>query len=147
MLAISPILPFEEKIKLLLNHLACDDNQALYAELIALGRALHPIPPHIIPTEKDRVPGCQSTVYLVGEILDERVYLYASSDALISAGFAALIALPYSGERIETLLTQEPTYLKELNLHLALTPIRANGLANMALFLKRVAISLLSSTK
>ena len=120
---------------------ACQSQESRYQKIIELGRqqprldAQYKTPEHI-------VKGCQSTVYL-RSYLDENqsaVLFEAESDALISAGLAALLVHVYSGETPEAILKCPPTYLEELGITASLTPSRANGLHSMHLRMKQEAI-------
>lgn len=120
----------------------CKNDDAKYARIIDLGRKLPPldeqykIPPLI-------VKGCQSTVYLHSFKEGDKVVFQVCSDALISAGLAALLMQVYSGETPETILKCPPTYLEELGITNSLTPNRANGLYSMHLRMKQDALKLL----
>ncbi len=89
------------------------------------------------------VPGCQSVMYLHSRLEEGRVYFTVGSDALISAGLAALLVNVYNGESPETILKCPPDYIKELNIGASLTPGRANGLHNIHLRMKQDALKFL----
>ena len=113
-----------------------------YQKIIELGRQLPGL------TEQDKIPahlvkGCQSTMYLVSQLKGDKVEFAAESDALISAGLAALLMHVYSGESPEAILTCPPTYLEELGISASLTPNRANGLYSIHLRMKQDALRLL----
>jgi cysteine desulfuration protein SufE len=114
--------------------------EILYQKIMEWGKKL----PHFDPlwkSEENRVLGCQSQMYLVSEVIEGKIYFYASSDALISAGLAALLIAIYSGQSAETILTTPPSYLEELGIPSALTPGRANGLASLHLKMKQEVIT------
>lgn len=64
----------------------------------------------------------------------------AASDALISAGLAAILIMAFSGEAPETILKCPPSYLEELGISASLTPNRANGLYSIHLRMKQDAL-------
>jgi cysteine desulfuration protein SufE len=129
-----------EKQKQIKNlFIQCSSEEQKYQMIIELGRkqsslsAAAKIPENI-------VKGCQSTVYLDATLVDGKVIFAAESDALISAGLAAVLLMVYSGETPETILKCPPNYLEELGISASLTPNRANGLYSIHLRMKQDAI-------
>lgn len=119
--------------------------EALYQQIMEWGKKL---PPFKLEwkTEDNRVTGCQSLMYLHSEGKAEKLYFYASSDALISAGLAALLIHVYNGEPADAILITPPYFLEELGIPSALTPGRANGLASLYLKMKQQALHSLVTT-
>jgi len=121
--------------------IACSTEEKKYEKIIELGRQLPSLPP------EDQIPenfvsGCQSTMYLKSRLEDGKVRFSASSDALISAGLAAILMLVYDGETPEAILKCPPAYLEELGINASLTPNRANGLYSIYLRMKQDALKL-----
>lgn len=118
---------------------SCPTPESRYQKIIELGRDLprldntHKIPENI-------VGGCQSTLYLHSYKDGNNIVFEAESDALISAGLAALLVMVYSGETPETVLKCPPSYLEELGISASLTPNRANGLYSLHLRMKQDAL-------
>jgi cysteine desulfuration protein SufE len=119
--------------------LAADER---YGRLIALGRRLAPYPEHL-KIAANQVQGCQSILYLSSETAGGKLFFTASSDALISAGLAALLILVYSGESPETILNTPPSFLAELGILSSLTLSRSNGLAHIHQRMKQDALKAL----
>ncbi len=113
-----------------------------YQALIEMGRAMAPLA-EIYKTEGRIVKGCQSTLYLYSILREGRIFFEASSDALISAGLAALLIHVYSGETPETVLKRAPDFINEIGIPAALSPNRSNGLANIHLRMKQDALNCL----
>lgn len=121
---------------------ACTTPEERYAKLIALGRSLEAVPPEQrVPANE--VPGCQSRMYLYSRSEGGRIYFRAESEALVSAGLAAVLILAYSRLSPEAILKCPPTYLEALQLHRSLTPNRSNGLYSIHLKMKQDALKLL----
>lgn len=118
--------------------------EAKYQKIIELGRLL-PAMEEIHKVEANIVQGCQSTLYLHTLLENENIYFNAHSEALISAGLAALLIDVYSGQSPITVLKCPPSFIKELGIDIALTPGRSNGLANMYLKMQQEALKTLSS--
>lgn len=122
--------------------LACPSEEAKYEKIIELGRQQPSLTPaYKIP--ENLVKGCQSQMYLHSYLSDNQIIFEAESDALISAGLAALLIKVYSGETPEVILKCPPTYLDEIGLSSSLTPNRANGLYSMHLRMKQEALKML----
>lgn len=120
----------------------CLNQQDRYQKIIELGRELSPLHPDY-QTEANIVKGCQSIVYLHSEIDDGKMYFSASSEALVSAGLAALLIKAYNGHSPEFVLKSKPTFLEELQIFSSLSPSRSNGLANMFLRMQQDALKFL----
>ena len=114
-------------------------NEEIYLKIMEWGKLL---PPFQLKwkIEANLVLGCQSTTYLHTELKKEKMYFSAASNALISAGLAAIMIEAYNGQKPETVLKEPPSFLEELNIPTLLTPGRANGLASFYLKMKQEAI-------
>jgi cysteine desulfuration protein SufE len=88
-------------------------------------------------------------MYLYASLEQGKVRYWAHSEALISAGLAALLITVYEGEPPEVILQCPPLFLEELGIHHALSPSRANGLSSLFLKMKQEALQfyLLQSNK
>lgn len=117
--------------------------EARYSALIELGKALKPYP-ESLKTADRIVKGCQSTLYLAASLEEGKIFFSASSDALISAGLAALLLSVYNGESPETILTCPPTFLSEIGIMASLSLNRSNGLAHIHLRMKQLALQFLT---
>ncbi len=119
----------------------CTTTDLKYQKLMELGKNLSPLPKEKkIP--ENLVTGCQSKMYLSTHLEGDKVIFFGESDALISAGLAAILIMVYSGELPETILKCPPTYLKDLGIDISLTPGRANGLYSLHLRMKQEALKL-----
>ncbi len=122
--------------------LACPTEEAKYEKIIEMGRQQNPLPPaYKIP--ENLVKGCQSQMYLHAYWSGDKIIFESESDALISAGLAALLVQVYSGEPPEVVLKCPPTYLDEIGINASLTPNRASGLYSMHLRMKQEALKML----
>jgi cysteine desulfuration protein SufE len=122
--------------------LACPSQEAKYEKIIEMGRQQVPLSP-IYKTEENFVRGCQSQMYLHSYWSGDKIIFETESDALISAGLAALLTQVYSGETPEAILKCPPAYLEELGISTSLTPNRASGLYSVHLRMKQEALRLL----
>lgn len=124
--------------------LSSDTNEEKYEKIMALGKALPKLASDK-KCEENLVSGCQSIMYLTAEIREGLLFFHAESDALISAGLAALMTHVYSGETPEVILKAEPLFLKELGIIQTLSPNRANGLMGIMFKMKQCAIAAIAT--
>ena len=120
--------------------LAFSTPEKKYEKVIELGRSL-PSYPSSYMTDEHLVKGCQSRLYLHSQIKGGNIYYHAYSDALISAGLAALLLKVYNGESPEAVIKCPPHILKELGLLHLLTPSRSNGLKSLYMKMQQQAFN------
>lgn len=118
---------------------ACANQEAVYHRIMDWGREL---PPFEKAWKKgsNLVLGCQSLLYLHTECNQNQMHYFAASDALISAGLAALLIFVYNNEFPEIILKTSPKFLEDMGIPASLTPTRANGLASLYLKMKQEAV-------
>lgn len=119
--------------------LDCQSPQDSYKKVMELGRNQR------VFSESEKTPehlvkGCQSELYLMGQVKDDKLFFEAYSEALISAGLAQLLILFYSGRPFEEILKIPPDFLDDLGLSQSLTPSRTNGLYSVHLKMKQIAL-------
>ncbi|MBI2743500.1 MAG: SufE family protein [Chlamydiales bacterium] len=125
---------------------SCKTAEEKYQKIIEMGRAL-PSFPEEWKREENLVAGCQSQVFLHVELKENKLFFYASSEALISAGLVALLLAAYHMEPPEAVIGCPPTFLEELGIQTALTPGRSHGLSSILLRMKREAVKFLLTHK
>lgn len=113
-----------------------------YEKIIEFGKNLPKLNEEF-KTSQHLVSGCQSQTYLKAFSEDGLIYFEVGSDALISAGLAALLLNVYNGETAETILKCPPKFLDDIGISASLTPSRANGLYSIHLRMKQEALKLL----
>ena len=114
---------------------SCKTPQDLHHKIIDLGRKLPPMPTSY-KTEENLIPGCQSLLYLHTAQKDGKMTFLIASDALISAGLAALLREIYEGLPPLEIAENKPTFLQDLGILPTLSPSRINGVANLYLKMK-----------
>lgn len=93
-------------------------------------------------TKSNLISGCQSRVWLNGELTDDgKVIFTADSDAIITKGIVALLLRVYSGRSPEEILETEPEFIDKIGLKENLSPTRANGLVSMIKQIKAYALA------
>lgn len=127
----------QQRIKKLFS--SCKTVEERYLKIIEFGKSLPPFDPNEKTSERI-VSGCQSIVYLSTKMDQGKIYFNAFSEALISAGLAALLIQTYNGEDPAVLIKCPPTFLQELDITSSLSPARSNGLANIYLRMQQEAL-------
>jgi len=87
--------------------------------------------PHLSPNERtpgNRVPGCVSSVWLIGEMHDNHLRFRADADSPVVRGLVGLLADFASGQTPADLLTEQLDPLDLLDLKRSLSPTRRHGL-------------------
>ena len=111
-----------------------------YKYLIKLGQKLDPLSDEF-KKEENLVRGCQSQVWLITELKDDKIIFKADSDAAITKGLVALMVRFYSEEDPDTILSMSPDFIKKIGLQEHLSPTRSNGLASMIKQMKIYAMA------
>ncbi|MCO5063138.1 MAG: SufE family protein [Rhizobiaceae bacterium] len=125
-----------------------DDWEDRYRYVIDLGESL-PDFPTAAQTDRNKVPGCVSQVWLLTETGsgdDPVISFTGTSDAHIVRGLVAILLALFSGRRAsEIVATDAEAVLRQLGLDEHLTPQRSNGLRSMVRRIKRDAEAALAS--
>lgn len=109
-----------------------------YEYLIDLGKTLPPLDEKY-KTDLHLVKGCQSKVWLQAEIRDDRMYLSADSDTVITKGIIALLIRVLSSHKLEEINSAELYFMDAIGLKSHLSPTRSNGLKSMIQLIKSYA--------
>lgn len=112
-----------------------DDWSERYQYLIDLGRKLPPFP-EAWKTDANRLHGCQSIVWIVGEGDATRLDFHAASDSAIVSGLVFLALRVYSGRPAAEIAATDPDYIQAIGLAKHLSPTRSNGLAALLAFIR-----------
>jgi cysteine desulfuration protein SufE len=107
-----------------------DDWMDKYEHLISLGKELPIIDPSLKTADR-LIKGCQSKVWLHGELKNDVVNFTADSDAIITKGIAAVLVRAFSGQKPNEIATASMQFIDEIGLKEHLSPTRANGLVSM----------------
>jgi cysteine desulfuration protein SufE len=121
----------------------CLTAEQKYQKIISFGKRLALYPAEHKSADKI-VPGCQSVMYLHAYLEQDKMRYLAHSEALISAGLAALLIAVYDEESPEVVLKCPPRFLEKIGIPGALSLSRSNGLASLFLKMQREAALLLS---
>ncbi|MGB8993874.1 MAG: SufE family protein [Pseudonocardiaceae bacterium] len=108
--------------------------------LLELSSELPTLPPQLTHDLMQRVPECQSPLYLAVEVTeDNRVHLYfdAPPEAPTTRGLAAILHTGLDGEPVATVLGTPDDFYLQFGLADAVSPLRLRGAAAMLARIKR----------
>ena len=117
-----------------------DDWDERFQYVIDLGKGL-PLIEEQYKTEENTIKGCQSKVWLHGEVVDGKVVFTADSDAIITKGIIAILIRAFSNQKASDILNADTKFIDEIGLKEQLSPTRANGLVSMIKNIKMYALA------
>jgi len=111
-----------------------------YEYIIELGKKLAPLDP-AFKTDENRVRGCQSSVWLVAEFRDGRIFYKAESDAMIVKGLISMLIRVLSGRTPDEIIEARLDFIREIGMTTHLAQTRSNGLLSMVRQMKNYALA------
>ncbi len=111
-----------------------------YEYIIELGNELAPYDERH-KTPSNLISGCQSRVWLNGELQRDKVIFTADSDAIITKGIVALLLKVYSDRKPQEILDTDLFFIDKIGLKENLSPTRANGLVSMLKQIRMYALA------
>ena len=111
-----------------------------YEYIIDLGKRLPPLEARH-KTDENRVRGCQSTVWLVADYKDGRIFYKAESDAVIVKGLISMLIRVLSGQPAEEIINARLDFIREIGMMTHLAQTRSNGLLAMVRQMKNYALA------
>jgi len=111
-----------------------------YEYIIDLGKKL-PALEDRHKLDENRVRGCQSTVWLVADHHDGRVFYKAESDAVIVKGLISMLIRVLSGQAAEDIIQAKLDFIRDIGMTTHLAQTRSNGLLAMVRQMKNYALA------
>ncbi len=111
-----------------------------YEYIIDLGKKLDPLDPRY-KTDENRVRGCQSSVWLVADHRDGKLFYQADSDAMIVKGLISMLIRVLSGRTIDEIIHAKLDFIREIGMTTHLAQTRSNGLLSMVKQMKHYALA------
>lgn len=111
-----------------------------YEYIIDLGKKLLPLEDQY-KIEENRVRGCQSTVWLVSDYKDGKLFYKAESDAVIVKGLISMLIRVLSGQTPDDIVNARLDFLREIGMMTHLAQTRSNGLLSMVKQMKNYALA------
>ena len=111
-----------------------------YEYVIDLGKRL-PVLDDKFKKEENIIKGCQSTVWLVAEYKEDRVFYKADSDAIIVKGLVSMLIQVLSGQKPDKILEAKMDFINKIGMMSHLAQTRSNGLVAMIKQMKHYALA------
>jgi cysteine desulfuration protein SufE len=111
-----------------------------YEYIIDLGKKL-PALEEQYKKDENKVRGCQSSVWLVADYKDGRIYYKADSDAVIVKGLISMLIRVLSGQEADDIINAKLDFIKEIGMMNHLAQTRSNGLLAMVKQMKNYALA------
>ena len=91
--------------------------------------------------DENKVRGCQSTVWLVADYKDGKLYYSADSDAVIVKGLISMLIRVLSGHNPDEIINAPLDFIKRIGMTTHLAQTRSNGLLSMVKQMKNYALA------
>ena len=117
-----------------------DDWMQRYEYIIDLGKSL-PLIDEQYKTEDNIIKGCQSKVWVHGQLMEDKIVFTADSDAILTKGIIAILIRVFSNQKATDILDANTDFIDAIGLKEHLSPTRANGLVSMIKEIKMYALA------
>ena len=117
-----------------------------YEYIIDLGKKLLPLEEKY-KIDENKVRGCQSTVWLIAEYKDGKIFFRAESDAVIVKGLISMLIRVLSGHTADEIIAAQLNFINEIGMTTHLAQTRANGLLAMVKQMKNYALAFKAKTQ
>ena len=111
-----------------------------YEYIIDLGKKLPPLDDQY-KKDENKVKGCQSTVWLVADYKEGKIYYKAESDAVIVKGLISMLIRVLSGQTPGDIINAKLDFIREIGMMSHLAQTRSNGLLAMVKQMKNYALA------
>ena len=117
-----------------------DNWEEKYEYIIDLGKKL-PVLDDKYKLPENIIKGCQSTVWLVADYKDGKIFFKADSDAVIVKGLVSMLISVLSGHTPDEILDAKLDFIREIGMMNHLAQTRSNGLLAMIKQMKNYALA------
>lgn len=111
-----------------------------YEYIIDLGKKLPPLEDQY-KLDENRVRGCQSTVWLVADYNNGKVFFKAESDSVIVKGLISMLIRVLSGQTPDAIIGAKLEFIQKIGMTTHLAQTRSNGLLSMVKQMKNFALA------
>ncbi|HET7002618.1 MAG TPA: SufE family protein [Puia sp.] len=111
-----------------------------YEYIIDLGKRLPPLDTKY-KTDENRVRGCQSSVWLVADFKDGKLFFQADSDAVIVKGLISMLIRVLNKRTPDEIIEARMDFIREIGMTTHLAQTRSNGLLSMVKQMKHYALA------
>ena len=124
-------MSIQEKINQIKEDFSYFDNwEDKYQYLIDLGKKLPKLEDKF-KNEDFRVQGCNSNLWVISQLSEDKLTFIGASDSVIVQGLFYLVQYVYNNERPQTILDQPLDFFDEIGLSSHLGPSRSNCLNSL----------------
>jgi cysteine desulfuration protein SufE len=116
------------------------DREMAVFYLMELGQKL-PEMPEMDKTEENVVKGCQSKVWLAGQLSDGKVQFIADSNTAITKGLVSLLVRIFNGQTPDAILNANLTFMNRIGMERFIGTQRSNGFGAMIKQMKLYALA------
>lgn len=117
-----------------------EDSHERLAALMSRAKKI-PAPDTAQLTEENRVQGCQSRVWLTGDLAEGACRWRMDCEAPMVKGLVGLLCELYEGAAPDDVLAFEPTLIEALGIARMISPTRLAGLAAVRARMRQLAIA------
>jgi cysteine desulfuration protein SufE len=136
-----PVQSISEVEKEIIGEFALFDSwDDKYEYIIDLGKSLPVLDPKY-KIDENRVRGCQSSVWLVAEYHNGKIFYEADSDAMIVKGLISMLIRVLSGRSADEIINAKLGFIGEIGMTTHLAQTRSNGLLSMVKQMKHYALA------
>ena len=107
-----------------------DNWEDKYEYIIDMGKKLPPLD-NMHKDDEHRIRGCQSTVWMVSELRDGKIFYQADSDAVIVKGLISMLIRVLSGQTPQDIIQADLGFIDRIGMTSHLAQTRSNGLRAM----------------
>ena len=133
--------PIQEIEKEIVEEFALFDSwDYKYEYIIDLGKKLPPLEEQY-KLDINKVKGCQSTVWLVADYKEGKVFYKAESDAVIVKGLISMLIRVLSGHSADEIIASKLDFINQIGMTTHLAQTRSNGLLAMVKQMKNFALA------
>jgi len=108
--------------------------------IMELGQKL-PDMPDADKTEDNVVKGCQSKVWLSGNMIEDKLYFTADSNTAITKGLVSLLTRIFNGQAPDAILHADLYFMSRIGMERFIGTQRSNGFAAMIRQMKLYALA------
>lgn len=108
--------------------------------IMELGQKL-PEMPESEKTDENIVKGCQSKVWMMAALKDQKLYFRADSNTAITKGLVSLLIRVFNGQRPDDILKADLYFMNRIGMERFIGTQRSNGFAAMIKQMKLYALA------
>lgn len=116
------------------------DREMTVLYIMELGQKL-PEMPEADKTDDNIVKGCQSKVWLTGNLEGDRVFFQADSNTAITKGLVSLLTRIFNGQKVDDILHADLYFMNRIGMDRFIGTQRSNGFAAMIKQMKLYALA------